>query len=114
MSSVEYIIEDLLDHPECIHGPTFLLQRNTEKGIKRFFACSACRDRRDCPFFLPEEDRNKVDTETFKKQLEEKKFTFTKDINHKERFTMFQQVVLRFFLFFVKSFIFNTYFFILD
>lgn len=63
MSGVEYIKEDLTDHPQCVHGPTFLLLRETANGPKKFFACSACRDRKDCSFFIWEEDRKKNNTE---------------------------------------------------
>ena len=34
-------------------GPTLLFERFFEKKeSRRFFACSACRDRKQCPFFF--------------------------------------------------------------
>lgn len=41
------------NHPKCIHGPTLLFYSTTEK----FFACSACRDRRQCDIFIPYDER---------------------------------------------------------
>lgn len=37
-------------------GPTILFKRKTDGGEQKFFACSACRDRKDCNFFLKFED----------------------------------------------------------
>ncbi|CAD5112224.1 DgyrCDS1455 [Dimorphilus gyrociliatus] len=39
--------------PQCPHGPCLLLSRQTEGKNKdrKFFACSACRNRKDCNFF---------------------------------------------------------------
>lgn len=39
--------------PFCPHGPTLLFERFTKasKSQERFYACSACRDRKDCNFF---------------------------------------------------------------
>ncbi|KAM6949604.1 rRNA N(6)-adenosine-methyltransferase ZCCHC4 [Aplochiton taeniatus] len=45
--------------PSCPHGPTLLFEkasRGDEKG-RRFYACSACRDRKDCSFFQWEDDK---------------------------------------------------------
>ncbi|XP_077444190.1 rRNA N(6)-adenosine-methyltransferase ZCCHC4 [Stigmatopora argus] len=36
--------------PWCPHGPTLLFEKR-EEGRKRFYACSACRDRKECNFF---------------------------------------------------------------
>ncbi|XP_066429316.1 rRNA N6-adenosine-methyltransferase ZCCHC4 [Eleutherodactylus coqui] len=41
------------DVPRCPHGPTLLfvkVSQGKEQG-RRFYACSACRDRKDCHFF---------------------------------------------------------------
>ncbi|CAJ0948228.1 unnamed protein product [Ranitomeya imitator] len=39
--------------PHCPHGPTLLFVRTSEgkEQGRRFYACSACRDRKDCRFF---------------------------------------------------------------
>ncbi|CAB1345057.1 unnamed protein product [Coregonus sp. 'balchen'] len=45
--------------PLCVHGPTLLFEKvckGEEKG-RRFYACSACRDRKECPFFLWEDEK---------------------------------------------------------
>ncbi|XP_022063926.1 rRNA N6-adenosine-methyltransferase ZCCHC4 [Acanthochromis polyacanthus] len=45
--------------PCCPHGPTLLFEK-VAKGSKegrRFYACSACRDRKDCSFFQWEDDK---------------------------------------------------------
>ena len=43
-------------NPMCKHGPTVLFERESAKGDKivtrQFYACSAFRDRKDCPFFM--------------------------------------------------------------
>ncbi|XP_053260164.1 rRNA N6-adenosine-methyltransferase ZCCHC4 isoform X1 [Podarcis raffonei] len=45
--------------PRCPHGPTLLfakIVRGKEEG-RRFYACSACRERRDCNFFQWEDEK---------------------------------------------------------
>ncbi|XP_071397832.1 rRNA N6-adenosine-methyltransferase ZCCHC4 [Centroberyx affinis] len=45
--------------PSCPHGPTLLFEKvckGDEKG-RRFYACSACRDRKDCNFFQWEDEK---------------------------------------------------------
>lgn len=45
--------------PCCPHGPTLLFEKVGKGGEKgrRFYACSACRDRKDCNFFQWEDDK---------------------------------------------------------
>ncbi|XP_029382318.1 rRNA N(6)-adenosine-methyltransferase ZCCHC4 isoform X2 [Echeneis naucrates] len=45
--------------PCCPHGPTLLFEKVSKGGGKgqRFYACSACRDRKDCSFFQWEDDK---------------------------------------------------------
>ncbi|KAK7910214.1 hypothetical protein WMY93_014898 [Mugilogobius chulae] len=45
--------------PCCPHGPTLLFEKICEEGAKgrRFYACSACRDRKDCNFFQWEDEK---------------------------------------------------------
>lgn len=45
--------------PCCPHGPTLLFEKVCKGGKKgrRFYACSACRDRKDCKFFQWEDDK---------------------------------------------------------
>ncbi|NP_001087167.1 rRNA N6-adenosine-methyltransferase ZCCHC4 [Xenopus laevis] len=45
--------------PQCPHGPTLLfvkVSQGKEQG-RRFYACSACRDRKDCHFFQWEDEK---------------------------------------------------------
>ncbi|XP_061923030.1 rRNA N6-adenosine-methyltransferase ZCCHC4 isoform X1 [Entelurus aequoreus] len=45
--------------PCCPHGPTLLFEKTRKDGERgrRFFACSACRDRKDCNFFQWEDEK---------------------------------------------------------
>nr|XP_014353958.1 PREDICTED: zinc finger CCHC domain-containing protein 4 [Latimeria chalumnae] len=45
--------------PACPHGPTLLFVKviRGEKQGRRFYACSACRDRKDCNFFQWEDEK---------------------------------------------------------
>ncbi|XP_070541295.1 rRNA N(6)-adenosine-methyltransferase ZCCHC4-like [Ptychodera flava] len=52
--------EDIMKNaPHCPHGPTLLFERYFQGGKsgRKFFACSACRDRKDCNFFQYEDDK---------------------------------------------------------
>ncbi|XP_032542939.1 rRNA N6-adenosine-methyltransferase ZCCHC4-like [Chiroxiphia lanceolata] len=45
--------------PSCPHGPALLFVKTSqgkEEG-RRFYACSACRDRKDCNFFQWEDEK---------------------------------------------------------
>lgn len=51
---MEVISKSCKTHPSCPHGPCLMFERHTSnvlKSGKRFFACSACRDRSICSFF---------------------------------------------------------------
>ncbi|KAM4808462.1 rRNA N(6)-adenosine-methyltransferase ZCCHC4 isoform 2-T2 [Rhinophrynus dorsalis] len=52
--------KDIMDTaPLCPHGPTLLflkVSQGKEQG-RRFYACSACRDRKDCQFFQWEDEK---------------------------------------------------------
>ncbi|XP_063933321.1 rRNA N6-adenosine-methyltransferase ZCCHC4-like [Zophobas morio] len=68
---IEVILNDVKEAPFCLHGPTTLFERfyfcNKSSGdnsgshyeSKRFYACSAYRDRKLCSFYCKEEDLNK-------------------------------------------------------
>ncbi|XP_028330590.1 rRNA N(6)-adenosine-methyltransferase ZCCHC4 isoform X2 [Gouania willdenowi] len=45
--------------PCCPHGPTLLFEKLSKGGEapRRFYACSACRDRKDCNFFQWEDEK---------------------------------------------------------
>ncbi|KAL6475585.1 hypothetical protein MHYP_G00166250 [Metynnis hypsauchen] len=59
--NIEVIFQDEEDikAPQCPHGPTVLfeIQCKGEKNGKRFYACSACRDRKECSFFQWEKEK---------------------------------------------------------
>ncbi|XP_058808006.1 rRNA N6-adenosine-methyltransferase ZCCHC4 [Phymastichus coffea] len=42
----------LINHPQCIHGPSLMFGRETDGNLYKFYACSACRDRKLCSFSL--------------------------------------------------------------
>ncbi|GFS40590.1 rRNA N6-adenosine-methyltransferase ZCCHC4 [Nephila pilipes] len=51
---MEVISKSCRKHPSCPHGPCLMFERYTSNGTKsgkKFFACSACRDRSICSFF---------------------------------------------------------------
>lgn len=52
---VEVIVEDVTNHPLCLHGPTLLF--SNDKG--RFYACASCRNKKDCTVHIDEEDWKK-------------------------------------------------------
>uniref|UniRef100_A0A2K6L9R5 Zinc finger CCHC-type containing 4 n=1 Tax=Rhinopithecus bieti TaxID=61621 RepID=A0A2K6L9R5_RHIBE len=45
--------------PLCPHGPTLLFVKviQGKEETRRFYACSACRDRKDCNFFQWEDEK---------------------------------------------------------
>ncbi|KAI7796708.1 rRNA N6-adenosine-methyltransferase ZCCHC4 isoform X1 [Triplophysa rosa] len=55
---IEVVIQNEMDKtaPRCVHGPTLLFEKKGNKG-RRFYACSACRDRKDCNFFQWEDEK---------------------------------------------------------
>jgi hypothetical protein len=64
-----------IDHPKCVHGPTLLLHSSTSK----FFACSACRDRRECDIYIPYEKRN---DKKLKKMIEQNETEYERFKEH--------------------------------
>ncbi|KAM8881059.1 rRNA N(6)-adenosine-methyltransferase ZCCHC4 [Synchiropus picturatus] len=62
--SVSWGFEVILDGNErtppcCPHGPTLLFEKVCKGGKngRRFYACAACRDRKDCNFFQWEDEK---------------------------------------------------------
>lgn len=89
---MEVIIKDLKDHPQCAHGPTILFSREMKGTRRNFFACSACRERKHCSFFLWEDERNKLTTS--KRNIwEQEKIKYLKNINHRKMFTTLNKVI---------------------
>uniref|UniRef100_A0A3Q2Z101 rRNA N(6)-adenosine-methyltransferase ZCCHC4 n=1 Tax=Hippocampus comes TaxID=109280 RepID=A0A3Q2Z101_HIPCM len=53
------LTDDDASTPCCPHGPTLLFEKVAKRGEggRRFYACSACRDRKDCNFFQWEDEK---------------------------------------------------------
>lgn len=51
-NSVRVILDESIEKPWCAHGPTLLFESTSKDTSQKFFACSACRDRKDCSFYL--------------------------------------------------------------
>jgi hypothetical protein len=64
-----------IDHPKCIHGPTLLFHSLTSS----FFACSACRDRKECDIFIPYDQKNNKKS---KKIIEQNQIEYTRFKEH--------------------------------
>ncbi|XP_045429554.1 rRNA N6-adenosine-methyltransferase ZCCHC4 isoform X2 [Pipistrellus kuhlii] len=60
-SGVEVVLssEPAAPAPRCPHGPTLLFVKVSrgKEDTRRFYACSACRDRKDCNFFQWEDEK---------------------------------------------------------
>nr|XP_036850675.1 rRNA N6-adenosine-methyltransferase ZCCHC4 isoform X2 [Manis javanica] len=60
-SGVEVVLpsEPTTPAPLCPHGPTLLFVKVSQgkEETRRFYACSACRDRKDCNFFQWEDEK---------------------------------------------------------
>ncbi|XP_054712754.1 LOW QUALITY PROTEIN: rRNA N6-adenosine-methyltransferase ZCCHC4-like [Uloborus diversus] len=78
---MEVILENLKNNPHCPHGPCLIFERYSSNGTKtgrRFFACSACRDRSDCSFFQWVDDDLSTQTkEHWRDVIEKHKPPFT-------------------------------------
>ncbi|KAF5299422.1 hypothetical protein FQA39_LY11568 [Lamprigera yunnana] len=92
MTHIEIIPGDLTKHPNCPHGPTILFSRSYQGSPLNFFACSACRDRKDCSFYLCESEKDKV-SEVVKNQWKRENKKFVYGINHKKLFVLFHEVL---------------------
>lgn len=93
---VDVIINDeiLSKSPYCPHGPTLLFERfsatsdgKEREENRRFYACSACRDRKLCPFFrLESNHRKQNDGKTKSYNLEQKTNTTTDEMHRLNAF----------------------------
>ncbi|KAL7298819.1 hypothetical protein TKK_0008559 [Trichogramma kaykai] len=81
---------DLKKHPSCIHGPALLFGREIDGGVKKFYACSACRDRKICSFYQPlDEDPSKKPKHMSKNKIVEKPVTYY----HQKLFVIYNQLI---------------------
>lgn len=81
MPNVRFVPSDLSKHPCCPHGPTLLFSRLENGEPRSFFACSACRDRKDCAFFLWQDSLNTF-TPKDKKMWKDKTRKLTTSVNN--------------------------------
>lgn len=67
-TGISVIIDNINPSPCCPHGPSVLFKRHNSN--RAFFACSAFRDKKDCNFFMWQEELNKnVKVEVSSKNL---------------------------------------------
>lgn len=86
---LEVIIEDPKSHPSCPHGPTLLF--GGRKNGRQFYACSACRDKKPCKFFLWADDIKKSSN---LEAWEQERLKFLKGVNHKKQFILLNKVLI--------------------
>ncbi|OWR45381.1 putative zinc finger CCHC domain containing 4 [Danaus plexippus plexippus] len=84
---VEVVVEDVTSHPLCLHGPTLLFA--SPKG--RYFACSACRNKKDCTVHIEEEEWKKEGV----KKRNEKYYSIIPKINKEAAWKNLQEVKLQ-------------------
>lgn len=54
---LECLWTDPSNHPRCPHGPTLLFGKYIDGSLEKFYACSACRDRKLCNFYLKDGEK---------------------------------------------------------
>jgi len=75
-----YGVDAVLDisvetRPFCEHGPTVLFERFfKDKPSRKFFACSACRDRKQCVFFQWQDEKLTEGKMLIQKEIKKKLF----------------------------------------
>ncbi|GBM78492.1 Zinc finger CCHC domain-containing protein 4 [Araneus ventricosus] len=91
---MEVIVKDCKSHPSCPHGPCLMFERHTSNGVKsgkRFYACSACRDRSDCNFFHWADDFSENKLKQWEERIAASKPPFTHD-EYVQRRTAFENL----------------------
>ncbi|KAL3274192.1 hypothetical protein HHI36_015609 [Cryptolaemus montrouzieri] len=88
MSGLDVIIEDLSTHPQCIHGPTLLFSRDVNGEKRSFYACSACRDRKQCSFFIWKDEIERYENKKIKKQI----LDHQRSVDHRKLFLKLNKV----------------------
>ncbi|CAH1966976.1 unnamed protein product [Acanthoscelides obtectus] len=86
--SVEVVRKDPSDHPSCTHGPTLLFLKHVGSSKERFYACSACRSRKDCSFYLPESNIRKYN----KNKWKERQKQFVSAVNHHDKLAVLREI----------------------
>jgi len=67
--------EENIDNPYCEHGPTVLFEKFIKnKPSQKYYACSACRERKDCNFFQLKDEKITKGKEILQKEIKKKLF----------------------------------------
>ncbi|XP_065218540.1 rRNA N6-adenosine-methyltransferase ZCCHC4 isoform X2 [Planococcus citri] len=82
---VDYCPTDISNNPSCPHGPSVLFCK--KNSSRKFFACSAYRSRKRCPFFLWEDDlkKQKQATKNLTSQFEFRKLEKLTELPNQDR-----------------------------
>lgn len=76
-------LEDLDNNPRCPHGPSILFEDSVKGKKRKYWACSAYRDKKSCDFYVSKKQKITKGTR-FKWEENEKMFLKNKD--HTNRF----------------------------
>lgn len=79
---VDVLTQNIENNPCCPHGPTILFCRTVNGVPRKYFACSACRDRKQCNFFLWEDEKSKFNEKYWAAESQK----FIKFVKHREMF----------------------------
>ncbi|XP_060521921.1 rRNA N6-adenosine-methyltransferase ZCCHC4 [Cylas formicarius] len=90
-AGVEVILPIASGAPSCPHGPTLLFSKFCGNEKRNFFACSACRDRKLCGFFLWQDEKEKVSASR-QKLWNESNLKFLKNIRRRKSITTLSKV----------------------
>merc|ERR1711931_139379 len=72
---------EIEDRPCCEHGPTLLFERFfKDKTSRKFFACSACRDRKQCTFFQWQDEKMTDGKLLLQKEMKKQVFRKKKEV----------------------------------
>lgn len=87
---MECFWSDPSKHPQCPHGPTLLFGKYEHGELKKFYVCSACRERKDCTFYLKEGDQLQNQE---KIKWEQKRKQYASQYNHRSLYVRFNEVI---------------------
>ncbi|CAG9865183.1 unnamed protein product [Phyllotreta striolata] len=88
-TSTDVVVGDIDNNPHCPHGPTVLFSKASQEGVTRYFACSACRDRKNCKFYVLEDQRDKYNKAAWDKEIA----NFKKDVHHRQMYINYHKTL---------------------
>ncbi|XP_008557635.1 rRNA N6-adenosine-methyltransferase ZCCHC4 [Microplitis demolitor] len=89
-SNIECFWSNLKSHPQCPHGPTLLFARRINEDLNYFYACSACRDRKICHFYLKkDEELTKAQKERWQGEIKK----YNHKHNHQKSYIRFNELL---------------------